>query len=111
MDKENNYMIINETTVTYSEQYLLSRGISPDSSAFFDIETTGFKAGYSHLYLIGVAFRSKNTWIIRQWMAEQPQEETKLLRAFAEFLQSYDTILHHNGKRFHLPYPAEKYEQ
>lgn len=126
-------MIINETTVTYSEQYLLSRGISPDSSVFFDIETTGFKAGYSHLYLIGVAFRDplsgssdekcstsslntpeapgNGTWIIRQWMAERPQEETKLLRAFSEFLQPYDTILHFNGKRFDIPYLEEKYEQ
>lgn len=104
-------MIINETTVTYSEQYLLSLGISPDSSVFFDIETTGFKAGYSHLYLIGVAFRDKNNWIIRQWMAERPQEETKLLRAFAEFLHPYDTLLHFNGKRFDIPYLEEKYEQ
>lgn len=124
-------MITNETTIIYSEQYLLSRGISPESSAFFDIETTGFKAGYSHLYLIGVAFRCPampssatnnssgetpqtdlgTSWTIRQWMAEQPQEETRLLRAFAEFLKSFDTILHFNGKRFDIPYLEEKYEQ
>ena len=111
-------MITNKTTVTYSEQYLLSRGISPETSIFFDIETTGFKAGYSHLYLIGAAFRCPDNqfadvsvWEVRQWMTERPQEEIQLLRIFAEFLKSYDTILHFNGNRFDIPYLEEKYDQ
>lgn len=129
-------MITNEITITYSEQYLPSRGINPSSSTFFDTETTGFKAGYSHLYLIGVGFRrptsnssvgecpapassaldtqensAGSVWTIRQWMAERPQEETKLLRVFADFLKSFDTLLHFNGKRFDIPYLEEKYEQ
>lgn len=104
-------MITNEITITYNEQYLISREISPETSIFFDIETTGFKAGYSHLYLIGVGFRTETAWTIRQWMAERPQEETSLLRTFAQFLSNYTTILHFNGKRFDIPYLEEKYEQ
>lgn len=111
-------MIINETTITYSEQYLISQKISPETSIFFDIETTGFKPQYSHLYLIGAAFKNPDSslsestvWNIRQWMAEKPQEEIQLLRIFAEFLQPFDTILHFNGAHFDLPYLEDKYEQ
>lgn len=113
-------MITNDTLITYSEQYLLSRGISPESSVFFDIETTGFKPEYSHLYLIGIACRcfdtsssseDTSTWTIRQWLAERPQEEPTLLRTFADFLNSFDTVIHFNGKRFDIPYLEEKYKQ
>lgn len=133
-------MITNIHHINYSEQYLASRGLSPESCAFFDIETTGFKACSSHLYLIGAAFRtpsgdaqvqcnpqtphravqtdigagltpSVSDWTIIQWLAERPQEETALLRAFSDFMTDFDTVIHFNGKRFDIPYLEEKYEQ
>lgn len=106
-------MIIDQHTIVFSEQYLTARGLSPEDCCFFDIETTGFRAAFSHLYLIGAAVRDGQAgqWRILQWMAERPQEEAALLRAFADFLVPYGTILHFNGYRFDLPYLEEKYSQ
>lgn len=111
-------MITNKRKISYSEQYLCSRGLSPDTCVFFDIETTGFKASTSQLYLVGAAFRSPQStaeasreWTICQWMAENAREEAELLREFAAFLQGFETLLHFNGKRFDIPYMEEKYGQ
>lgn len=104
-------MIIQETPAALSAEILQSRGINPERCAFFDIETTGFKAATSHLYLIGAAFcpPGASHWTVRQWLAENTGEEVALLKAFANFLGSRDTLVHFNGKRFDLPYLEEKY--
>lgn len=105
-------MITNKRTISYNDQYLRCQGLCPQKCAFFDIETTGFRANTSHLYLIGAAvWQMEDTWLIFQWMGERPQEETVLLRSFADFMKNYDTILHFNGDRFDIPYLEEKYEQ
>lgn len=123
-------MIIHTYEICITEQYLLSRGLTPESCVFFDIETTGFRAVSSCLYLIGAACkipeeipqkaRKGSTpekteaacrWKITQWMARQPQEEAALLQAFADFMKPYGTVIHFNGKRFDLPYLEEKYAQ
>ena len=80
---------------------------------FFDIETTGFRASVSHLYLIGAAWKSPDTpgkWVIRQMLSEYPQSEAALLRSFCDIAGSYKTIIHFNGSRFDIPYLQEKYE-
>ena len=70
------------------DRFLVSRGIDPDRAVFFDIETTGLKAAYSHLYLIGAAHRLRDgSWQITQWMAERPQEEAALIRTFDAYLK------------------------
>lgn len=122
-------MITNRKNINFSEEYLISQHINPADCIFFDIETTGFRAGTSHLYLIGAAVRTSSmpklhtntsadatavigeSWTILQWMAEQPQEETQLLRTFTQFMKSYHTVLHFNGDRFDIPYMNEKYAQ
>lgn len=102
-------------TVTHSaacpEQFFPVPGADPDKCVFFDIETTGFKAGYSHVYLIGAARRGSDGWSVMQWMTEKPTEEAGLLRVFAAFLKPYDTVIHFNGDRFDIPYLEEKYAQ
>ena len=104
-------MLTFDETVQISEEYLAMQGIGLMDSVFFDIETTGFRAGSSHLYLIGAAFRSENGWVIRQFFAERPQEEAELLRAFDSFLRPFSAVIHFNGDRFDIPYLREKYEQ
>ena len=91
------------------DPYLISRGIDPDKAVFFDIETTGLKAEYSHLYLIGAAHRlSSGRWQITQWLAEKPQEEAALLRTFNAYVLPFTTLIHFNGNRFDIPYLLEK---
>ena len=111
-------MITHTYEICVTEEYLSSRGLDPSGCAFFDIETTGFRAASSHLYLIGAACRisgenrkGDSCWQIVQWMAEQPQEEAALLNAFAEFMTHYETVIHFNGKRFDIPYLEDKYTQ
>lgn len=83
---------------------------NPSGLLFFDIETTGFTARSSSLYLIGtVSFQDPN-WTVTQWFAEDPQEETEILRAFLSFAESFSQIIHFNGDRFDIPYLKEKAE-
>ncbi len=94
------------------DRFLVSRGIDPDRAVFFDIETTGLKAAYSHLYLIGAAHRLRDgSWQITQWMAERPQEEAALIRTFDAYLKPYTSLIHFNGNHFDIPYILEKEEK
>ena len=104
-------MLCFDETVHVCEEYLAMQGIGLMDSVFFDIETTGFRAASSHLYLIGAAFRTEDGWTIRQFFAGRPQEEAELLRAFSSFLRPFSTLIHFNGDRFDIPYLREKYEQ
>lgn len=76
---------------------------------FFDIETTGFVATQTSLYLIGCVFKENNTWRFRQWFLESHNEEPEVLREFSEFLTDFDTIIHFNGATFDIPYMNKKY--
>ncbi len=106
-------MIIDRHPLTASDEYLSSRGLLSGDCCFFDIETTGFSASTSHLYLIGAAVydESDGQWSIVQWLCEKLWEEADLLRAFAKFLEAYSTVVHFNGNRFDIPYLEQKYTQ
>ena len=104
-------MITECTRISCSDTCLTLMGADPEQSVFFDIETTGFKADYSHVYLIGAAYQSGTDWVIRQWMSERPQEESGLLRIFSQFLRPRRTVIHFNGNHFDIPYLEDKYKQ
>ena len=76
---------------------------------FMDIETTGFTAKGSYLYLIGCVYVTENHFESIQWLAESNEEEVALLNAFAEFAAPFTTLIHYNGNRFDVPYLTEKY--
>ena len=105
-------MLTVQTEFSCPDLYLRAAGLDPAACVFFDIETTGFRAASSHLYLIGAAVRMTETpsqWKLIQWLAEKPQEEALLLRAFAAFLPGDAVLVHFNGDRFDIPYLEEKY--
>lgn len=79
-------------------------------TAFFDIETTGFTAKNSRLYLIGVvhALNEKGTFEYVQFFAENENEEAALLYAFFQFIKSFKNIVHFNGNGFDIPYILAK---
>ena len=52
------------------EIYPLDRIAPLTDILFVDIETTGFTARSSSLYLIGTAYYQTGCWHIRQWFAE-----------------------------------------
>lgn len=75
---------------------------------FIDIETTGFTAQNSSLYLIGAAYYSGENWYIKQWFADYYEEERDVLEAFFAFASSYTHLIHFNGNNFDLPYLLQK---
>lgn len=79
-----------------------------ENALFFDIETTGFSAARTSLYLIGCAARKKDLLIINQFFAETPEEEADVLLAFLDYLKSFDTIITFNGIGFDIPYLKAK---
>lgn len=108
-------MIKNERIVSCDERFLSARGYRPESALFFDIETTGLSPASSHLYLIGAAMKitlpQGGFWVIRQYFAENREEEPLLLETFAKLCSDRSCTVHFNGERFDLPYLAHKFEQ
>lgn len=104
-------MITKNTTIAFQLTGTLLQDYDPYSLLFFDIETTGFTAASSSLYLIGAVTRQGNDWILTQWFAESSQEEAEVLQAFLEFSTHYKQLIHFNGDRFDLPYLAAKCAQ
>lgn len=82
-------------------------------SLFFDIETTGFSASHTTLYLIGVCYYDSKSQSFRgiQWFNEDGTQESKILSDFLEFATNYDILIHYNGDGFDLPYLKSKAEQ
>ncbi len=78
---------------------------------FLDIETTGFTAKSSSLYLIGTAYYESGKWHVKQWFANNYEEEQYILSAFFNFAMSYTHLIHFNGNNFDLPYLMQKCKQ
>lgn len=84
--------------------------IFTEHAIFFDIETTGFSAARTSLYLIGCATRHGSSLFLDQFFAESRDDEPELLLAFHRLLTQYDTILSFNGTGFDIPYLKTKYD-
>lgn len=78
---------------------------------FFDIETTGFQADVSNLYLIGCMYFEQNTLHLVQWFADNYRSEVDLLHAFFALLKKHNTLIHFNGNGFDIPYLQKKVTQ
>ena len=102
---------INQTLENFTVQYPLERIASLEKLLFVDIETSGFTARNSSLYLIGTAFYASGSWQIRQWFAESYDDEQILLNDFFSFAADYSYLVHFNGNNFDLPYLLQKCEQ
>lgn len=101
---------ITDTVPSFSTYHQVLNYV-PDSSLFFDIETTGFSARSSSLYLIGIIYMENSGWKMTQWLAENKEEELQVLSGFLSFCAPYDTLIHFNGTTFDLPYLREKIRQ
>jgi uncharacterized protein YprB with RNaseH-like and TPR domain len=105
-------MIQQQHTASCQEEYLTANGLDPARVIYFDIETTGFRASTSQLYMIGWAVKQRtdsDRWMVTQLLAQSTSEESLILKMFLEVLRGYDTIIEFNGDRFDLPYLREKY--
>ncbi len=104
--------------LTEKKELFLKHLLVKGEPVFFDIETTGLSWRNSHVYLIGVIFRKKGTWIFRQWFLNTPVEEDVCLRDFYQFLGNLNRqasergkslfLVHFNGDTFDIPYLRNK---
>ena len=81
-------MIIEQKALDNS--FGLPIGISPEETVYFDIETTGFSADVTALYLIGCIYFKEGEWQLIQWFAEDKNAEKEALSAFSDFIK--DTL-------------------
>lgn len=100
--------VIRQKLEHFEIKYPLEKIAPLDKILFVDIETTGFTARSSVLYLIGTAFYEDGCWCIQQWFAAKPEEEKEILVAFFEFAKEYTHLIHFNGNNFDLPYLLQK---
>ena len=99
-EKDTNINIDIETNLEYPLEKIL----------FFDIETTGFAAKNTKLYLIGAAYYnpSKESFHIMQWLIDTPEDEAIILVEFFKLLSSFEVVAHYNGSGFDIPYIEAK---
>lgn len=100
--------VIKETINDIVVNYPLVKLGSLDKMLFIDIETTGFSAKSSNLYLIGCLYHRDDCWNTVQFFADNYSDEQELIEEFFSFASDYDTLIHFNGNNFDLPYILEK---
>ncbi len=103
--------ISRETLEQFEIKYDITRLAQPEELLFLDIETTGFTARSSYLYLIGCAYYEDGNWCTIQWLAENYEQELDVLKSFFEFASGYRYLVHFNGNQFDLPYITQKCKQ
>ncbi|HAN09763.1 MAG TPA: exonuclease [Clostridiales bacterium] len=74
----------------------------------FDIETTGFIADKSTLYLIGCVYNLKGSWTFTQFFADNFKDEVSVLSNFFNLCKDFKYIVHFNGDTFDIPYISKK---
>lgn len=101
-------MIKRQFVTNQTPEYPFEKEYDLRKILYFDIETTGFSADSTYLYLIGCAYYKDSSFHILQWFSEGIHEEAQLLIAFFEFLKDYEVLIHYNGTGFDLPYLQRK---
>lgn len=92
----------------YIKQNNLTNDLFDEDCIFFDIETTGFSATSSCIYLIGCLRRDGQNLIMDQFFAETKDDEKEVLEKFIEILNEYKTIISFNGIGFDIPFIKAK---
>lgn len=75
-----------------------------ESVVFFDIETTGFSASTSQVYLIGCISYNNSSFQLMQWFAQSNEDEAQLLHNFFHYIEPYKTLITYNGEGFDMPF-------
>lgn len=101
-------MITRQFSLEQMPEYPFERDYDISKLVFFDIETTGFAADSTYLYLIGCAYYKDNSFQLIQWFCEDLREEAQVMTSFFEFLKNYEILLHYNGSGFDIPYLQRK---
>lgn len=84
---------------------ILSENININDNTFiFDIETTGLNSKYCKIILIGILYNCQNKTIIKQFFAENEDDEKDILEAFVNEISSFSSHITYNGLGFDIPF-------
>ena len=83
---------------------------------FFDIETTGLKAGRSSLYLVGTVTKEDDGWYLTQLFSENLLDERNVLLGFKEIIDNkrkygHPVLITYNGDGFDIPFVRETFRE
>lgn len=99
-------------TIPYSKRFKLPNFITEqcplEKLLFFDIETTGFVAKNTTLYLIGALYYREKEIHILQWFNDDGKSEKEILDNFFQFTKNFTHLIHYNGSGFDIPYLLQK---
>ncbi len=101
-------MKIVESEINQTLEYPITNLGNVEDIVFFDIETTGFSATNTNVYLIGCVYFDTGKWRSIQWLASKPDDETVVIASFFKFLSRFKTVIHFNGQGFDIPYLETK---
>ncbi|MBR3600384.1 MAG: ribonuclease H-like domain-containing protein [Lachnospiraceae bacterium] len=87
---------------------VLHNYFNPEDMVAFDIETTGFTAETTILYLIGCAHYENGEWYITQWFNNDGISEREILIEFFTFIKDKKYLFNYNGDGFDIPYVTKK---
>ncbi|MCM0650664.1 ribonuclease H-like domain-containing protein [Clostridium swellfunianum] len=80
--------------------------------AYFDIETTGFEKDKDHIILISLGyFNEEGLLTIKQYFAEELEDETDILHAFSSDLEKFSKWCSYNGIAFDEPFVVRRSEK
>lgn len=83
----------------------------PPNHFVFDIETTGLSPKYCSVILIGVLFNDGNNTIIKQFFAENENQEKELLLTFIEHISNFKNHITFNGIAFDIPFLNSRFSK
>ncbi len=95
-----------KTIETKIDKELSSVDTMGKNPCFLDIETTGLSRYKSFIYLIGILYydNTKESWILKQFFMDNPQEEKLLLKNVMDYISKFDVIINYNGDSFDIPF-------
>lgn len=82
---------------------ILNEDLNIDNNTFiFDIETTGLSPKFCKIILIGILYNCQNNTIIKQFFAENEDEEKEILTAFVNDIKNFKKHITYNGLGFDI---------
>lgn len=85
------------------ERILINEKLNMNSNTFiFDIETTGLSPKFCKVILIGILYNCQDKTVIKQFFAENEDEEKELLLAFVDNIKCFKRHVTYNGLSFDI---------
>lgn len=82
---------------------ILNEDLKIDNNTFiFDIETTGLSPKFCKVILIGILYNCQNKTVIKQFFAENEDEEKDILSAFVDDIKNFRRHVTYNGLGFDI---------